>query len=391
MKTLRRIILLVLPLLCASELEASAKDKFTFGGYVKLDAMSSIFHDGSVSTTSALRDFHFPGAIPVGGTNDTFTTNDYHAKESRFHLGTESRIGGRLLRSFFELDFLLAGQGDERVSNSFNPRLRHAYFSYGDWTLGQTWTTFQILDLPDDLDFAGAADGIIFNRQPQVRFRTGDFQFAIENSESTLTPYLQDSRITSGSSFSPDLVARYNLDGYWGNLALAGLFRLLNHEYDEAGATKSSSAPAFGFSCGGKIKVGQDDDLRFQISVGLGLGRYAALNFANGGVIKADNDVKAIPSLLGFVGYRHLWKKTLRSNLNISGIGVDNDTDFIAASSNRFAWSVSGNLLYSPIPEVTFGMELMRGYRELEDGTQGKFDRLQVSGIYHFSYSARGK
>ena len=61
-------------------------------------------------------------------------------------------------------------------------------FTYANWLFGQTWTTFQILDLPEDLDFAGAADGIIFNRQPLIRYTMGDWQFAVENAETTLDP-----------------------------------------------------------------------------------------------------------------------------------------------------------------------------------------------------------
>ncbi len=51
------------------------------------------------------------------------------------------------------------------------------------------------------------------------------------------------------------------------------------------------------------------------------------------------------------------------------------------------AYSFSGNLLYSPLPPLTFGVELMRAYRKLEDGTTGKFDRLQFSGEYDFGFA----
>ena len=56
--------------------------------------------------------------------------------------------------------------------------------------------------------------------------------------------------------------------------------------------------------------------------------------------------------------------------------------------SDKAAYSVSANLLYSPIPDLSFGVELMRAYRELEDGTNGKLTRLQFAGRYAFSFSA---
>jgi len=361
---------------------------FTFGGYVKLDMMQSKFHNGSVPVGGALRDFHFPAAIPVGGSSDVFSTIDYHAKESRFNLGTDSKIGDHKLTSFVEMDFLLAGQGDERVSNSFNPRLRHFYFTFDQWLFGQTWTTFQILYLPEDLDFAGAADGIIFNRQPMIRYTTGNWQFAVENAETTLDPYEGGPRDVSGSAFFPDLIARYNFGRRWGNISVAGLLRQLNHEYEEDDATKKNSTMGFGLTVGGKVDVARKDEFIIPISGGSGLGRYAALNFANGAAITEDNTLKATMSYLGFVGYRHIWNKQLRSNINFSGITVDNDVDISGNGVNKLAWSMSVNLLYSPITPLTFGVELMRAGRELENGVAGKFDRLQFSAKYNFSFAA---
>jgi hypothetical protein len=362
---------------------------FTFGGYVKFDALSTHFYDGTVANTSVLRDIHFPGAIPVGGESDVFATLDYHAKESRFSLGTATELdNGKHLRSFFELDFLLAGQGDERVSNSYNPRLRHAYFAYGGLLMGQTWTTFQILDIPDDLDFAGAAEGIIFNRQPQVRYSTGNWQFAIESSETTLTPYLESGRQGSGNALFPDLVARYNVRWDRGNLSVAGILRQLNHEYDEDGTIRNESAPGYGGTFGGKLLVGERDDIRFQVSGGMGLGRYAALNFVNGAQIRDDRTIEAIPSALGFVGYRHFWSERWRSSANVSAFRADHDTSIVSDEVNRSAWSASVNLIYSPIPELHFGFELMRGTRKLENDVEGVFDRFQFSGRYDFRFSA---
>lgn len=366
----------------------SSQTTFTFGGYVKFDALSSNFHDGTVPNTSALRDFHFPGAIPVGGESDVFATLDYHAKESRFSFGTSTELDdGKQLRSYFELDFLLAGQGDERVSNSYNPRLRHAYFAYGGLLMGQTWTTFQILDIPDDLDFAGAAEGIIFNRQPQVRYSTGSWQFAIESSETTLTPYQESGRQDSGNAFFPDLIARYNLGWDGGNLSLAGILRQLNHEYDDDGTIRKQSTPGYGATFGGKLLVGERDDVRFQVSGGTGLGRYAALNFVNGAQIRDDRTLEPVPSVLGFVGYRHFWSERWRSNANLSAFRGDHDTSIVSDEVNRSAWSASVNVIYSPIPELHFGLELMRGTRTLENGAEGVFDRLQFSGRYDFRFS----
>jgi hypothetical protein len=383
-----RVAVLTCLLAVAGVTEASAQTTFSFAGYVKFDALTTNFLNGTVPNTSPLRDFHFPAAIPVGGGSDVFATLDYHAKESRFSLGTATELAdGKQLRSYFELDFLLAGQGDERVSNSYNPRLRHAYFAYGGLLMGQTWTTFQILDIPDDLDFAGAAEGIIFNRQPQVRYSTGSWQFALESSETTLTPYGEAGRVESGNAFFPDLIARYNVAGEWGNLSLAGILRQLNHEYEDGETIRKESAPGFGGTVGGKFMVGERDDVRFQLSGGTGLGRYAALNLVNGAQIHDDKTIEPIRSVLGFVGYRHLWSARWRSNANVSLFQAEHDDGVVDGMVNRRAWSASVNLIYSPIPELHFGVELMTATRELHNEQKGRFDRFQFSGRYDFSFS----
>ena len=74
--------------------------------------------------------------------------------------------------------------------------------------------------------------------------------------------------------------------------------------------------------------------------------------------------------------------------MNVSGILVENDASIVGGEVNKIAWSASVNLLYSPVNMLTFGLEFMRGNRELENGTKGKFDRLQFSAKYNFSFAA---
>ena len=147
--------------------------------------------------------------------------------------------------------------------------------------------------------------------------------------------------------------------------------RQLNHQYEENDVTKNESTTGFGITFGGKIILFEKDDIRFQFSGGSGIGRYAALNFANSAAVKSDNTLDPITSYLGFIGYRHIW----------------NDASIVGGEVNKIAWSASVNLLYSPVNMLTFGLEFMRGNRELENGKKGKFDRLQFSAKYNFSFA----
>ena len=228
---------------------------------------------------------------------------------------------------------------------------------------------------------------MIFIRQPQVRFTWGPWQLALENPETTLDPFGGGERITTEAGTRPDFVGRYNLRGDWGSLSFAGLLRRLNHEFEEDGVATQSTKVTYGFTAGGRVRTGKRDDLRFQASGGRGLGRYAAVGFANAGVVTPDDEIEATPSLLGFVSYRHFWTDQFRSNVNLSGISVSNDRDLAGDEVNRTAYSVSANLLWSPLPELTFGVEYMTAWRELESRVRGRFERLQFSARYDFSFS----
>jgi hypothetical protein len=364
---------------------ADAETDFLYGGFFKFDALHTYYHDGDVAPQSPLRDFHFPGAIPVGSAEKNYDL-DYHVKESRFNFTTLTTLeSGREVKGFLELDFLLSPAGDERVSNSFNPRLRHFYVQTGGWLFGQTWTTFMVVILPDDLDFAGAAEGVVFGRQPQVRYRRGPWQISLENPETVLTWQLDGSRLTTESAALPDLVIRRNFDGDWGMLGIAAVARQLHYRDDSSQADDSEIG--FGVTAGTEIKVGRDD-LKLQLTGGRGLGRYVALNFANAAVVDTMGGMTPINEIAGFVAYRHFWNRQWRSTADVSFFFGQNPSGITFAGVNRDAHSASVNLLWSPEPRWTLGVEYMHARRVVEDGTDGQFDRIQFSVRWDFGYSA---
>lgn len=369
--------------LCAASAQA-AETTFTHGGYIKFDALATYYHNGAVGPTSALRDFHIPCSIPVGGTDKHFNF-DSHAKESRLNFQTLTRFDdGREIKGYLEMDFLLAASGDERVSNSYNPRLRHFYFSTGPWLFGQTWMTFMVIVLPDDLDFIGSPEGTTFGRQAQLRYSRGGWQVSLENSETTVTSEEDGSRIVTGASQLPDLIARRNFSGGWGSLALAAILRQL--DYDDG--TFDDTEVGFGFTAGAKIAAVEKDDVRVQATAGHGLGRYVGLNFANAAVVDSLGRMSVIDEVAGFVAYRHFWSEEWRSTVNASFFHAGNPSGLDDTAVNRDAQSYSANLLYSPIPAWTVGIEYTYARRELENGTDGRYDRVQFSALYNFGYSS---
>jgi hypothetical protein len=364
---------------------AFGQTTFEFGGYAKLDILGSRYLDGDVDDESPLRDFHFPGAIPIGGSNQGFVDLDFHVKESRFHLATDTKVGDNAVKSFVEFDFMLSPAGDERVSNSFNPRMRHLYFTYKNWLFGQTWMTFMIVVLPEDLDFPGAANGIIFGRQPMIRYTNGPWQIAIENPETVVTGFKTGDRIVTESGRMPDIIARRNFSGDWGTFSVAGMLRGL--VYRDPSADIDDWTMGYGLTAGGMVNVGDRDNFYAVANGGSGLGRYAAFNFFNSSVLTPQDKLESINSVGAWVGYRHWWNDKWRTSINGDMVVADNDSTFTGGGVNRVGQSVSANVLYSPEKPLTFGIEGMWARREIENGTHGAFYRAQFSAKYNFNFA----
>jgi hypothetical protein len=353
-----------------------------FSGYIKVDAMFSSYSDGSLGTQSIGRDFYLPGLTPVGGAKED-TQFDAHVKQSRFRFTTNTKTEeGESITGVLELDFLVTPGGNERVSNSYVPRVRHAFISYSGWTVGQTWTTFQdVKTLPESLDFVGTTDGVAFARQALVRYKTGAWEFALENSETTITPFGGGGRIVSDDDPVPDAVVRYTHTADWGHVSVAGIIRQL--KYDDTVAIDDSTSST-GVSINSKINVGGQDDIRFSLTTGSGLGRYVALNTVNGAVLDANGNLETIDSTAYSVAYRHVWNAKMRSNFSYSSLSVDNDVAFTGTSATASTSSISANLLYSPTKKITVGGEVKQATREIESGAEGDMTRVQFSMKYAF-------
>lgn len=371
----------------AMSTQANVLDKtnVTFSGYVKADAMFSSYSDGTLGSGNVGRDFYIPSLTPVGG-NEESTQFDAHIKQSRFRFTTNTDLeNGDKITGVLELDFQVTPNGDERISNSYSPRIRHAFIKYNNWLIGQTWSTFQdVKGLPETLDFIGNTDGTVFVRQTMIRYTNGGLEIALENPETTVTPFGGGGRIVSDDNTVPDLVARYSVTGDWGYFSVAGLLRQLSYVDKQGEANIDSDETAYGVSLTAKFPIGDKDDIRLVANFGSGLGRYLALNAINGAVINANGELEAIDSNGYSVAYRHVWDEQWRSNFTYSAFNADNDTALTSLSATKKTYSARANLLYSPSKELTFGAEYAYAKREMESGADGDMSRLQFSAKYAF-------
>ena len=360
---------------------SGATSSYKFGGYVKMDAMFSDYSGGDLAPGSAGTQFYIPGTIPVGGTPSEGPDIDMQARETRINFRSDHVLdNGDKLGTYIEMDFFLSPGGNERVSNSYNPRVRHAFIKYNNWLFGQTWSTFQDVGaLAENLDFVGPAEGTTFIRQAQARYTSGPWEFAIENPESTITPFGGGARIVSDDGSLPDVIARYTAKLDNGYIKAAGMIRQLDLK---TGAVDDSET-AYGLSLSGKHMFGEDD-LRWMATIGSGTGRYLGLNTANGAVLDAGGNLNAIDQWGGFISFRHFWDAKWRSNFTYSYLSNDNDTALTGTGVTKDVYSIHANLLYQPAEKMTVGGELMFADRTLETGASGDMTRLLLSAKYAF-------
>ncbi|MGY1530714.1 DcaP family trimeric outer membrane transporter [Luteimonas sp. A649] len=361
---------------------ASPGTTFSYGGMIKFDTMVTDTSDGRIADGGAGRMFYLPSTIPVGGPGadggDAYF--DSHAAFSRFWLGADHVTeGGDKVKALIEVDMFGGGSanlGNEASTNTHGVTVRHAYVSWNEWMAGQTWSNFMdVAALPEAVDFVGPTDGTIFVRQAQLRYSKGPWSFSIENPETTVTPYLGGAQFRTGDNSLPDVTARWITKGDWGHFSVAGMLR----QYKYANQDDSGGA----VSVSGRFNIGANDDIRYAVNAGSGIGRYLAFGLGSDVIADASGNIHALDGYGAFVAWRHAFTPKLRSNLMYSRAEFDNDKALTGFGVTEMAHSFHANLIYSPFPKLDIGAELIFGQRFLEDDREGDLSRLHT----HIKYS----
>lgn len=307
-----------IPSFAGYTVDLTDKDSITFGGFIKAD-MRTVNGDVSAPATN---NAYWIGSSAV---TENISTTKLSVNETRFNT---KYIHGDVT-GFIELDFY-GGGGNQIISNSSNPRLRHAFIKYKNITVGQTWTTFMNTSaIPEAADFGGPLVAESFIRQGQIRYTNGGLQLSLENPYSDKGDSSQDS--------IPDVIAKYTFKGDWGNVSVSGVARQLN---TLGGNTES----ALGYGIAGRISTVGKDDFRFQVHGGE-TGRYASV------VVARDLVGEKVEKSTSFMAaYRHFWAEDMRSTLYFGST----DTDL----SNLKRKHLAVNLFKNYTKQLSFGVEV---------------------------------
>lgn len=352
-----------------------------FGGYVKADL---IYSDSSAGAGSTLDQLLVPGSIALDNdTEDGQVT--LHARQTRLNFATSTPTAWGELKTFVEADFFGAN-GNEIVSNSNGLRTRHAFGSLGGLLVGQTWSTFMDAgSLPETLDFGGPV-GELFIRQTQVRwtqgFDGGSWSVAAESPESYLTTADAKGGVNSATDDDkvPDLVGRLDFNTSAGRYALAAMAR--NIRVDKATGADDQWGGAL--AAYGVVPTVGKDTFQFSLTAGNALGRYMGQAVFTDGDVDAAGELSLNDQWGAILAYRHFWADNLRSTLALSTARASTPSGATTANMNESADTAHLNLLWSPVTNTTFGLELIHARRETADGRNGELNRVQTSAQYNF-------
>ena len=286
-------------------------------------------------------------------------------------------------KAFLEMDFY-----DETSSA---PRLRHAYFEWGNLVAGQTWTTLSGLDaIPFLLDFA-YGDALYGGRAALVRWAQNKpekqlaWAVALEDwsADSVENPF----SLPGEARYTFPLVAvRGAYKWERGNGFIGGSVSQLR--WDGNGTVPGDTVPAWSIVTAWRIEI--DSDKKSYVGVGGAIGDGSGgnqINFAEAGnanaVLQPDGTLDPMSFWGAQVALHYELSTKWSTNANVAWGALD-PVPFRGASELKASGAAHLNLIRHIAPEFLVGAEVMYGRRVNTDGSDGNATRIQFSAMFSF-------
>lgn len=327
--------------------------------------------------------------------NEVFVTSEIPTEKltdirfNRFHMSaTQSRIGfsftfpktGKNVSAFLESDFLSSTRG-----TSANLRLRHAYFTFGEFLIGQSWTNFGDVNAsPNTLDLEGP-NSMPASRVAQIRWRRQiskqwNLLLAIEQPKTDYTP-LDSAKIVE--SPVPKIVVKPKLsfkNGHWSNSFLLKPIVYTNKDF----STKEK-LHAWGFTSSLSLNL-PDRGFRplglkkrtVNVFGIIGSGTQGDVNdFGGLGYEAFPKDESTLETLLyygGYLSYGFVFRKRWSSTFVYSYLYQEEPTTTSAIF--KHSHYLAGNATLAVNRYLTIGTELLYGIKRNHDDSNGSAVRL---------------
>jgi hypothetical protein len=327
-------------------------------------------------------DLFITSAIPTNKLTDLkFRRFHMSANQSRLSFAFKFPKAGKNITALLEGDFLSSQIG----ANAFL-RLRHAYLTYGDLLVGQTWTNFGDVNAsPNTLDLEGP-NSRPNSRVAQIRWRRNlneklDLTLAMEEPKTDYTPLDSADNVKSGF---PEVVVKPNYrfkNGHWANSLIYKPIIYTDKDFSfkkKLGAWGFTSSLSFTLP---PRKIYNPFGVKKRtVSVFgiIGSGTQGSVNdFSGLGFEAFPKDSVTLESLLyygGYVAYSFVFKKRWSSTYVYSYLHQEQpvSTDLIFKQSIY----VSANAVYAINKYFTTGAEILYGLKWNYDNTKGSAVRL---------------
>jgi len=359
---------------------SSMETTMFLGGRITLDSIYLSDANGKDGGSNSNDQFFGASYIPIDpqGESDELSLT---ARNSRFWIKTRTQQAkGQPIMTLLEFD-LWGSSGTEKNTNSHNPRIRHAYMIYNNWTIGQTNSLFLGTSKPHTL--LAPVDNILM-RQPLIaykkKFPHGTLGLSLEEPESLIL-FDNAEKSTINDDQLPDLIVRYDYyqPQYAYSLSLLGREIRINQE---DGSTQEASTFGYGLNFTAHLHTYQNNTLSMGLRGGEGIGRYLATGFFPDAVLTEDQTLHAQRSWGGDIAYEHWLNPKLRLNIAYGAIKTDNILK--EPTLDQSSYSVHLGVGYSPIKRLLFALEYIDANRQLQDNSNHTLQRLYFRSSYDF-------
>lgn len=375
-KTLTLLSLALFQINCFEELAAQTspeeETQFSIYGFAR---SNFVWDDQDLGRS----DIFMPANIKVGA-----------QKNANFFIGAkQTRIGIDLKHSFANEIVSLKLEGDfhNDASDAVGLfRMRLAYVNYRMILVGMNWSNFFDEEVnPVCVDFEGPNSSTL-SRTPQVRFSTYKSKNVLSLSfENPIENISTSGTITALPERFPDVIGAYRMNGNFGFIKAAALFRELHYESD-----KTRSLLGYGFTIMTSIKLGKLDKLRFQGVTGTSVARYiqgaSGLNYD--AIYNGTNELESLQMHGSNISYQHFWKDHIHSSVT-AGILTVGDNPNLANGNYKTGYYASLNVFWEAVKNLSFGAEVLYGERINIDNKKGSALRLQMNATYKFNKSVK--
>ncbi|WP_287907503.1 DcaP family trimeric outer membrane transporter [Acinetobacter sp.] len=310
-------------------------------------------------------------SVPLKGNNES--SDVLRSTLAATRIGLDFKTADQDLNAKIEVDFLGANEA---------LRIRHAYFNYGAWLVGQTWSNFAVPDyMPETIDALGYVGGAV-KRDPQVRYT---YKF---NAATQLVSAVEDSKDALSQMRLPLFSTR------------------LNHSFaDRAGSmsvrammsqkrTATDDELAWGVGIGAKYELSTKTTLKadyYHVK-----GDSSLVSWTNAGFsVDANKKIMAMNEFDSItLGVTQQFSPQWRSTLGYGYMKADENQKYIQylsdpTKANKHVWQAWANVFYSPKKPLSFGLEYVYGERKafaagVNGQDTGEDNRFNAVAMYNF-------